>query len=307
MKTYRGVSVIGTVLLVLGTAVGSAPAAEPAAEPALNILVYGNSFVNNLGLPYMFANIAQGLGHPRPNMVNASVNSKDLAFHIAVQTSNTPVVPNKVVKHWIDDNSLNKNCSGKWDYVIMHEYSSRPTNITYASLGNPTAFKADAKKLYQLVAANSPKVTPILMETWARQPGKTADLEHFYPGLAPLAAANKMQAELHQYYTEARAGIGNSITGLASVGDAFQAMGFSAKLYNSDLYHDGYQGQMLACFTLYNTIYHTTVSQYSYEYMNTHMGSDNFTQWKVTREEWTAMAAAADAAASPATARKPRP
>jgi hypothetical protein len=298
MKTYRGVSAIGTVLLVLGTAVGSASAAGP----ALNILVYGNSFVNNTGLPYMFANFAQGFGQTRPVMVNAAVNSQALSFHIAATTS--IVAPNTSVTNYISDNSLNKNCSGKWDYVILQEYSTKPTNITYASLGNPTAFKADAKTLYQMVAADSPKVTPVLMETWARQPGNT-DLGRYYSGLTGTAAANQMQSELHQYYGEARAGIGNSIMGLASVGDAFQTLNFDARYYAADLYHESYPGAALACLILYDTIYHDTASRFSYDTVNGLMGWDNLSRYGVTSADWPALVAAADAAASPAAVPEP--
>lgn len=316
MTKYRALASLAAVG-ILGGATGSALAAAP----AQNILFYGNSFTANLNLPWMFANIAGGLGQTRPNAVNAAVGSEDLAFHIAVQNSNVAISPNTSVKHWIDDNSLNNNSSGKWNYVVLQEYSTKPTNITYPNgntglpygipagspLGNGPAFISDASTLYNMVKTNSPTVTPILFESWTRQPGNTADLGHFYPALtapgtpaAYLNAANQMQSELHQYFDQARTVLGgDTVAGLADVGDAFQTLGYETKLYGGDLYHEGYLGQIMACLVLYDTIYNDNVSRFTFDYVDGHIGYDNLTRNGLTSAEWPAFAAAADAAAHP--------
>ncbi len=249
-----------------------------AAEPALNILVYGNSFMNGTNVPEVFSCVARADAKTQPNIINASVNSQALSFHIAVQNSNVPVSPNTTVKHWINDSTLNKNATGKWDYVVLQEFSTKPTDIAYANQGNPTAFKNDALTLYNLVRADSPGVKPVLFETWARAPGSDWELRMFYPSLVPStgatpaqyrAASNKMQEELRTYYTQAQAFLGGAQECLlAPVGDAFQAMNFDTSLYNPDNYHESGKGAVLGALILYRTIYKESVSDIPYSQMN---------------------------------------
>lgn len=322
MKGSHHVFASSAVLFMLSAAASSAPAADP----AKNILFYGNSFTANLNLPWMFANIAGGLGQARPNAVNAAVGSQDLSFHIAVQTSNTAVAPNTTVKHYINDNALNGSASGKWDVVVLQEYSTKPTNITYPNsntvpygipngspLGNAAGFINDAKTLYGLVKADTSTVTPVLFESWARQPGNTTDLGHYYPSItvsgtpaAYRAAADQMQSELKQYFGQARTDLGgDTMAGLASVGDAFEALNYDTKLYGGDLYHEGYVGQMLACFVLYDTIYDDHISRFSYDYVDSHMGYDSMSRWGLAAADWPAFSAAADAASHPVAVPEP--
>lgn len=314
-KKCRGMRVVAAaVVLVLGAAAGSVSAAEP----ALNVLFYGNSYMNNLGVPNIFANVASRLGgHTKPNVVNGSVNSQALSFHIAVQTSNVPVAPNTTVNHWINDNTLNNNATGKWDFVVLQELSTNPTNIAG---NNPAGFKADAQTLFNLVKADTPTVSPVLLETWARH-STSPNYPGFYPSLTAggspyYAAATKMQSELRQYYGEARTLLGGSTVGLASVGDAFESIGglsnpnmFGGNLYNSsdvDMSHEGFVGAFLTALVLYDTVYHDNVSRFTWAQVsaNSYWG-EPLSARGVGQPEWNILAAAADAYASPAAVPEP--
>lgn len=230
------------------------------AAPAVNVLFYGNSFMNNVGVPGMFQKVALAGGQTQPNIVNASVNSQDLEYHY---TSNSSIISSSVY-------------STQWNYVVLQEHSTKPTNITYGTpdIGNPTNFKTYAKLLSDAVKANSPGAQSIFMQTWSRSPMATIDLPRFYPSLtadktAPYVdAANKMQDELIQYYNEAAALTGGKV---ARVGEAFRASGYDLSLYNVDDYHETAKGGLLAALILYQTVYGADASAISYSTMNSHL------------------------------------
>lgn len=258
MQIRRSVWVLASVLLA--AAGGSAQAADP----ALNILFYGNSFTSQVNVPWLVQEVAVAAGKPSPNVVNAAVFGQALSYHIA---SNTAVISGA-------------GQSGKWDYVVLQEYSTKPTDIS--GLGNPTGFKNDAQTLYGLVKANSAKAKAVLFETWARNPNDAAELTSFYPTQtagksAPyLDAANKMQAELRQYYGEAQEQIGTAAATLAPAGDAIQSLGFDSSLYNSDLYHESDKGGLLAALVLYEAIYSANAQQLSYSAMDSTLTLSNY-------------------------------
>lgn len=257
------ISASASVLFLLGAAASSAFALGTTPD----ILFYGNSFTNNVNVPGIFSSVAQAAGQVAPSYVNAAVNSQTLAYHIA---NNTAVISSSAQ-------------TGSWDYVVLQEYSTKPTSIAYGGAGNPTGFKNDAVTLYNLVKANSAGVKPILYETWSRQPTNQAELGNFYPGLTangtgPLpytAAANQMQSELHTNYYAARTLLGAS-AGLAPVGDAFQAMGFNTDLYQSDLYHESNKGGLMAAMLIYEQIYKDNLADVSYATMNSKLTLSNY-------------------------------
>ncbi|MBT7164130.1 MAG: hypothetical protein HN904_15215 [Victivallales bacterium] len=131
----------------------------------------------------------------------------------------------------------------------MQEYSTRPT--THPKTGNIAAFLRDAPGLYAEVAKHSPKVVPILQETWARSPKHP-----FYPkGFKDPAA---MQAQLRDSYAKAKAAIdqaiGQPITRIAPVGDSWELANWD-DLHASDEYHANNRGSLLAALAMYATIY----------------------------------------------------
>lgn len=276
---------------LLVTAAATAPAA--AAAPALDILFYGNSFTLQgavvpevSGVPTLVQRIAMAAGQTTPNVVNAAVSGWTLSNHIS---SNTGVISSSPQ-------------SGSWDYVVLQEYSTKPTDI--AGVGNPTAFKNDAQSLYGLVKANSANVKPVLFETWSRHPNDTAELGAWYTSASLptyTAKADQMQSELKRYYGEAQAQVGATVAKLAPVGDAFKASGWDVSLYNGDLYHESSKGAMLAALILYETIYGDTTADISYTTMNSnltllHSGLTLSNFSIANAAAWDAMTTQADAA-----------
>ena len=138
-----------------------------------------------------------------------------------------------------------------WDFVVMQDYSTRPTH-----LGDVSAHRADAVALYQATAAHSPAVVPVLFETWARGP-----VNEFYSEGAFLFPGGpaQMQQELHDAYYLAAGDIdataGQSLARVAAVGDAFQSLGFASALYDEEQYHASLLGSLAAALVTYATIY----------------------------------------------------
>jgi hypothetical protein len=254
-------------------------AASSAASPAgaqTNILFYGNSFTNVGPVPSIFKSVAIADGQTALNVENAAVNSQTLGYHLA---NNTTVITNP--------QDFTESPGFQWNYVIMQEYSTRPTNVTSSDPkdSDPASFKADAQSLYNTVKAHSPAVTPILFETWARSPNNTAQLPGYYPALSTgLARSTQMQSELRQYYNEAQAQIGSR---LAPVGDAFESAGFDDSLYSSDWYHESNKGALLAALVLYDTVYNEQTLDIPYATLDSALagglasyGIANATQWQ---------------------------
>jgi hypothetical protein len=141
-------------------------------------------------------------------------------------------------------------------------------------------------------------VQPVLFETWARQPSNP-DLNTWYPSLPVvsgampyLAAANEMQAELHKYYYQARAEMGNCA--LAPVGDTFQALGFGTNLYQSDLYHESNEGGLIVGMLLYEQIYKTKLASVPYATMNEVISGGLANYGVNSASDWTSLVATVD-------------
>lgn len=270
---------VASVLLAL---VGAASSVS-AAAPALNVLFYGNSFVNTINLPSIFSSVAVAGGQTAPSYVNAAVDGQTLQYHY---TSNTAPI------------SSNPQ-SGKWDYVILQEYSTRPIDATNAPNYGPSLFLQYAPLLYNTVKANSPNVKPVMYETWARQAGNS-DLHTWYPSQPVvgtsnqyMAAANQMQSELHKYYYQQRTAFGNC--DLAPVGDAFQALSFDSTLYQGDLYHESAKGGLMAAMLIYSQIYNAPVSTIPYATMNSNLSGGLAAYGISSSAAWTSFTATADA------------
>lgn len=270
----------------LATLVLAVAAPAMAAAPALDILFYGNSFTlmgsngsDINGVPTLMQRVATAAGQTTPNVVNASVSGQTLAGHIS---SNTAVISSSPQ-------------SGSWDYVVLQEYSTLPTNIS--GVGNPTAFKNNAQTLYGKVKANSPGVKAVAFETWSRHPNNTTDLGAWYPSASLptyTAKANQMQAELKQYYGEAQTQLGgDTVCGFAPVGDAFKASGWDVSLYNGDLYHESLKGAVLSAVILYETIYKDNAADISYTTINTNLTLSNYGIYDAAT--WNSVTALADA------------
>ena len=225
----------------LGVLEITAPAASPLPPMGTgkNVLFLGNSFtMGSGGTPYLVAEVARLAGQTPPNVNMRAAGGKTLEWHR--QNS---------LEYIAKPTDFFPEAGFQWDFVVMQEYSTRPT--THPKTGNIAAFLRDAPGLYAEVAKHSPKVVPILQETWARSPKHS-----FYPkGFKDPAA---MQAQLRDSYAKAKAAIdqaiGQPITRIAPVGDSWELANWD-DLHASDEYHANNRGSLLAALAMYATIY----------------------------------------------------
>lgn len=229
-------------------------------EQPLNLLFFGNSFTIGNGswtLPTIVKRIAVAAGHVAPNTYQQMNGGWKLSDHVNKVNADGS---NNVIDH-----SLPQGDS--WDATVLQGYSTEATTVASVG-GNRTSFLANASTLASLVQGNSPNVTPIVFETWARQPGHS-----YYPNTFASAAA--MQSEVRQGYNMAQDAIdlalGENITRIAPAGDAFEQYGWS-NLYNNDLYHANNRGELLVGLTIYSTIYQEKVGDIDLSALMTDIG-----------------------------------
>ena len=91
------------------------------AQDGYRILFIGNSFTNYGPVPDIVRDIAVSAKHKEPFVFNAAVNGQSLQFH----REHKP--------------TLDAIDSGNWDYVVLQEYSTNPTD----NIGNPAQFKGE--------------------------------------------------------------------------------------------------------------------------------------------------------------------
>jgi len=211
------------------------------ADTPLNILFIGNSFTNGGPIPTVVQSIAADAGWASPNVTNAAVNSMALSYH---RTSAATLAA-------ID--------SGGWDYVVLQEYSTKPTD----NVGPASGFKDEATFLYDRVKASSPAAQIILYETWARH-----ETHSIYPGT--FTNRTQMQTQLNFHYHDcadnyipanSTAAVKTDVT-VAPAGQAWHANYFDQNLmlHGGDLYHAGSLGQYLNSLAIYSTIYQSPVT-----------------------------------------------
>jgi parallel beta-helix repeat protein len=162
--------------------------------------------------------------------------------------------------HRFNATSLAYVDQGNWDFVVLQEYSTKPTDSIY---GNATGFKQDVAWFYDRIKATSPNAKIILYETWARHP------DHDY---YPIIFLNHsvMQAQLRYHYNDAANNyVPSHVTypskndiEVAPVGDVWeQHLYFESnplRLHDVDNYHASwYDGIYLNGLVLYSTIYNS--------------------------------------------------
>ena len=216
-------------------------AATLKAEEPLKILFIGNSFTLQGPIPDLVRSLAMNAGWTAPDVTNAAVTAKTLTFH----TTHIPTLAA------IDQ--------GDWDYVVLQEYSTKPTD----NIGDPNEFKAAATFLYDRVKESSPDAQIILYETWARHENHS-----FYPD--SFADRDEMQEQLNFHYHDCNdvyipqnstADIKTDVR-IAPVGEAWHANyhDLNIMLHGDDLYHAGINGKYLSAMAIYSTIYHRMVA-----------------------------------------------
>ena len=203
----------------------------------LNLLFIGNSFTHQGPIPHIVRDMASSVGWPTPVVEYSAPGGQSLAYHSTF------------------DETLALVDAGGWDFVVLQDYSTRPTD----NAGDPEGFKSDATWFYDRIKNVTPETQVVLYETWARHPDHS-----IYPGTFTDPA--EMQAQLRFHYNDAsdtyiplHASFQPSTdVQVAPVGDAWEtylAQPDAVRLHASDDYHAGESGQYLNALVLYSTIY----------------------------------------------------
>ncbi len=216
---------------------GSTPWDGVPLDRPLRLAFIGNSFTHQGPVPVLVRDIAAGVGWPEPEVDYNAPGGETLSGHRTLP------------------DTLALVDAGDWDFVVVQEYSTRPTD----NIGDPAQFKTDAAWFYDRIKAASPQAQVVLYETWARHPDHS-----FYPGSFTDPA--QMQAQLRLHYNDAADNYipANALFSpstdvqVAPVGDAWElhlAAAGALRLHGSDDYHAGENGRYLNALVLYSTIY----------------------------------------------------
>ncbi len=260
----QAVSVLAAATFLSGCFIITKNAQEVTKKRPLTMIFFGNSFTlasgaseasEMNGIPGLVQQIAKAAGFPEPLVQKSAVGGKTLEWHLANKTQDITVPPQLTSL-----GTLHKPY--KWDYVILQEYSTRPTTPNNSrpgsKMGCPTRFTEDAYLLYKLVEGTNPNAKVVLYETWARSPKHKGMYPKFFTD------PNEFQTQLHSYYFQAADEInkraGKEIAVVAPAGEAWQKLEFSRKLYCHDLYHGSNQGYLLNAMVIFSTIYRKKVS-----------------------------------------------
>jgi len=246
MASFSGVFMKAAIalycrLFVVPCLVAMTPVSASADE-ALNLLFIGNSYTDLGPIPNLVRDLATDAGWATPNVQRVTPHGQTLNYH----TTNA--------------DTLNAIDIGDWDFVVLQEYSTRPTD----NAGSPTTFKNSATTLYDRVKLSSPDAQVLLYETWARHPDHS-----LYDSTFTDPA--QMQAQLRFHYNDAADNFipANSTAAVktdvavAPVGDAWENYlntGGPIRLHASDDHHGGDNGKYLSSAVIYSTIYDRTVA-----------------------------------------------
>jgi hypothetical protein len=212
-----------------------------------SVTPYNNANVHDFngttmgGVPGIFQKLAADGGRSNLAVNIEAVSGQTLAYHLANKSG--------VI--------TNPGAYGPWDWVVLQDYSTRPTKIPGA--GDVDGFRSNVQSLSSLATNNSPAVRTLLYCTWGR-PDIVAAGD--YPSI------QSMQTDLTTNYSDAARDF--NLFGFAPVGDAFMAAvasGLSINpnvtptlgpgqidLWQSDNYHASVYGSYLAALVFYTKI-----------------------------------------------------
>jgi hypothetical protein len=242
MESPVSVLLRGCARSLLALILTVAPSAVAFADDPLNLLFVGNSFTAGGPIAHLVRDLATDAGWATPNVQYVAPGGQSLGFHLT------------------NPATLNAIDAGSWDFVVLQEFSTGPTD----SAGDPAAFKSNATALYDRVKLGSPDAQVVLFETWARESAHS-----FYPGT--FADPADMQSQLRTHYNDAAdnfipanssAAVKTDVS-VAPVGDAWENYlnsGGAIRLHDTDDYHAGPNGQYLSSAVLYSTIYERSVA-----------------------------------------------
>ena len=207
-----------------------------AAGEGLRILFLGNSFTNYGPIPDMVADLAADAGFAKPEVLNVAENGQSLEYHRNCEKTLAAID------------------AGGWGFVVLQEYSTRPTD----NIGDPAGFKRDATWLYDRIKASSPQAKVVLYETWARNEFNDMYQEKFDNRMQMQNQLNKHYHDCVENYIPANstAAVKDDLL-LARVGEAWDInyWGRNMMLHDTDKYHAGNAGRYLNSLVIYSTIY----------------------------------------------------
>ena len=212
------------------------PACTAPATRPLRLFFIGNSFTQGGPIPSLVEAMIKGAGFPGPQVEHSAYGGYSLSQHRQTKSSVDGVA------------------KGSWDFVVLQEYSTGPTD----NAGDPQKFKDDATWWYERVKDKSPKGWAVLYETWARHKDHA-----IYPKTFKDPA--EMQAQLRKHYNDAadnyipkntKASPKNHVK-VAPAGDAWERHlkeKTPLRLHASDDYHAGANGAYLNAAVIFSTL-----------------------------------------------------
>lgn len=230
----------------MALALASAPAL--ASPEAPNFLFFGNSFTMSYfptPLPALVGQIHSAAERPVGTIFQRATSGYSFQAHLEATGLNA-----------VDYLATQTLPAGEtWDYVVLQGNSTEST----AAFGNPAAFVANGKTIFNTIKASNPNARAILFETWARSP----QFVEYYP--IPFESPQVMQDEIRTNYrhivNDLNIEHGAGTARFAPVGDAFAALGFPDAIYGNDFYHSNNRGELMIALTIYGTLYGPTATE----------------------------------------------
>ena len=220
-----------------GKDAGGPPPCTAPTNKALRIFFIGNSFTLGGPIPTLVGSMAGGAGFPKPHIEYSAVGGYTLSKHRALASSTNGVA------------------KGNWDYVVLQEYSTKPTD----NAGDPPGFKKDATWFYDQAKKASPKSWVMMYETWSRHPDHSIYKTKF-------KNPAEMQAQLRKHYNDVAKNyipkysqaIDKTQVKVAPAGDAWEkhlAQPKPLRLHAPDDYHASKHGAYLNAAVIFSSIY----------------------------------------------------
>ncbi len=162
-------AMVCSVVFLLAVALPAPMGAQQQPRPNLRVLFIGNSytFTNNLG---------------------------DVVAGIAAAQKDGPTITPTIVArggthlewHLKNGPAMSSLQAGRWDYVILQEFSTLGGEIGKPEVGDPEPFYASVRQWVPKIRAVG--ATPILLMTWARRGAKEAESKKLFDAFGHIAS-----------------------------------------------------------------------------------------------------------------------
>lgn len=202
------------------------------------VLFIGNSYTYYNSLPQIFKNIAL-----------------DNGIDTEVSSSHFPAF--SLEQHFWHQYTLDQINQGNWDFVVLQDFSQRPSNTT--AFVKEHTFRY-AQKLDSLIHIKSPKATIVFYMTWGRRDGDAQFCKEIPENCTFEGMTNRLEKS---YLT-----MGQMFDArVAPVGLAFKECRnrySDIELYDPDGSHPSKEGSYLAANVIYHTINFPSIENHKY-------------------------------------------